>query len=116
MKGTHHSATFATLWLASCIAALLGFTFRLYWFAYFWTDDFNNLYWVQRTSGPEMLAHIINPASHFFRPVGIAFYWSLLRCCDLDPVAYHSTAWLLHTINAGLVYCILQRLVRSGFA
>src|SRR2546430_9454149 len=110
-KVDRHWIEFARLWPGLCVAILLGFTFKLYWFAYFGTDDFNNLYWIQKTSGSQILWHLLNPASTFFRPAGMAFYWLLLRCCDLDPVAFHATAWLLHSINAGLVYLLLRRMI-----
>ena len=62
------------IWFAGCIAIMLGLVFSMYWPAYFSADDFNNLYWAQRTPGVEILSHIINPASQFFRPVGMTLY------------------------------------------
>jgi len=115
MRVNRHWLGFTKLWLAVCVATLMGFTFRLYWFAYFWIDDFGNLYWVQKTGGLEMLGHVVNPASAFFRPVGMAVYWVLFRSFDLDPVAYHATAWILHSINVAFVYRLLLRMVHSNF-
>jgi hypothetical protein len=95
------------------IAALLFFTFRLYRSAYFWLDDFDNLYWVQKLSASELLKAIINPASTYFRPTGMLFYWLELRLFGTNAIAYHVLAWLLHTINTALVYLVLRRIVRS---
>ena len=39
----------------ACVVLLLVFTLRLYTFAYFWLDDFNNLYWVQTQSFSQMV-------------------------------------------------------------
>jgi hypothetical protein len=98
---------------ALCIGVLLIFTFRLYTFAYFWLDDFNNLHWVQSQSFTQMLWYVVNPASDFFRPVGMMFYWIALQLFDRDALAYHYFLWALHTINVGLVYWILQRFTNS---
>src|SRR5580765_8534179 len=74
------------IWIALSIAALLAFGLELYAFASFWTDDFNNLYWMQQTSGTQVLGYLLNPLSSTFRPLGMAVYWTLLNCCDLYPV------------------------------
>jgi hypothetical protein len=100
-----------------CIAVLLLNTFRLYKSgAYFWLDDFNNLYWVQRTSLAQMIGHMVNPVSAYFRPTGMMCYWLLLRFFDLNPTAYHCLAWSLHTANTALVYFVLKRLTESRAA
>ena len=96
-----------------CIAALLISTYRLYTSAFFWIDDFNNLFWVQRQSASAMLWDVINPASKFFRPTGMLFYWVLLHLFGLDERAYHVVAWLLHATNTALVYVILKRITAS---
>ena len=95
------------------IVALLLFTFRLYRSSYFGLDDFNNLYWVQRTSAFEMLKAIINPASHYFRPMGMLFYWLNLRLFGTNATAYHGLAWLLHSANTVLAYLVLKRITQS---
>ena len=101
-----------------CIAVLLINTFRLYKNAYFWLDDFNNLFWVQRATLGQMVGHIVNPVSSYFRPVGMLCYWLLLQFSGLHPAPYHWVAWSLHTANTALVYLILKRLTkaRSGAA
>src|SRR5688572_21601351 len=101
---------------AICLAALVGFAFRLFHFVYFWVDDFNNLFWVQQTSASALLLHVADPGSQFFRPVGMVLYWTLLQCCDLDPAAYHGVAWSLHVVNVLLVYLIVLHFVRSPYA
>ncbi len=60
-------------WL--CIGLLLFFTFRLYGYSYFWLDDFNNLSTIQPRSAIQMLSDLLNPASDFFRPLGMSLYW-----------------------------------------
>ena len=95
------------------IAALLFFTFRLYSSAYFWLDDFNNLFWVQKLSAFELLKAVTNPASTYFRPTGMLFYWLELRLFGTNAIAYHVLAWLLHTVNTVLVYLVLRRIVQS---
>ena len=95
---------------------MLGLVFSLYRSAYFSTDDFNNLYWAQRTPAGDMLWHVLNPASQFFRPVGMSLYWLLWKCCDLNPVPFHVVAWFLHSLNVLLVYYVIQLIVRFRFA
>jgi hypothetical protein len=96
-----------------CIAILLLFTYRLYSSAYFWLDDFDNLYWVQPESASQMFWHIVNPASNFFRPAGMLFYWLMLKLFDLNAPTYHALAWSLHAANTVLVYFILKRITDS---
>ena len=102
----------------ACIAVMLINTFRLYKNAYFWLDDFNNLYWVQRATLGQMMGYIVNPVSSYFRPVGMLCYWLLLQFSGLHPAPYHWVAWSIHTANTALVYLILWRLTkaRSGAA
>jgi hypothetical protein len=95
------------------IAALLFFTFRLYSSAYFWLDDYDNLYWVQKLSAFELFKAITNPASTYFRPTGMLFYWLELRLFGTNEIAYHVLAWFLHSLNTALVYLVLRRIVRS---
>ena len=99
----------------ACVAVLLINTFRLYKNAYFWLDDFNNLYWAQRTTLGQMLSFIVNPVSSYFRPVGMFCYWLLLQFSGLHPAPYHWVAWALHTGNTALVYLILKRLTKARF-
>lgn len=94
---------------ATCIGVLLAWTFHLFSYATFYTDDFNNLYWVQQQSAAQMAWHVLNPASKFFRPVGMMVYWLLLRFADLNALAYHLVAWFLHVGNTALVYVLLKR-------
>ena len=98
---------------AICIAGLLFFTYRIYNDAYLYTDDFNNLYWVQQLSAGEIAWHVLNPASRYFRPVGMAVYWLMLHFFDLNVVVYHWTAWGIHAINTLLVYVVLKRFTES---
>lgn len=46
------------------------------------------------------------------------FYWLLLRFFDLNAIAFHSVAWLIHAANTALVYLIMKHLThsRSGAA
>ena len=96
-----------------CLTALLFLTYRLYTFSYFWIDDFNNLHWVQQPNAAQMLWYILNPASGFFRPTGMAFYWLLWRAFGLNAFAYHVVAWTIHAANTALVYVILKRVAAS---
>jgi len=97
----------------ACVVLLLVFTLRLYTFAYFWNDDFNNLYWVQTQSFSQMVGYVVNPASDFFRPAGMFLYWAALQLFDRNAQAYHRLLWSLHAINVGLVYWILRRFTGS---
>src|SRR5436190_6362961 len=96
-----------------CIALLLIFTFRLYTYAYFWLDDFNNLFWVQQQSFGEALGHLVSPSAQYFRPVGMLVYWIALRAFDRDPLPYHVVMWSLHAVNVALVYAVLKRFTES---
>jgi hypothetical protein len=97
-----------------CVGVLLLNTFRLYkGGAYFWLDDFNNLFWAQRASFAQMLGQIVNPVPVYFRPVGMMCYWLLLRLFGLNSAAYHWLAWSLHIANTALVYFVLKRFTNS---
>jgi hypothetical protein len=95
------------------LIAKVAYTCR---FSFFWLDDFNNLYWVQPESGWSILRHIINPASDFFRPVGMAVYWALWRIAGLNAFPYHAAAWTLHAVNVVLMYLLLKSILGSRFA
>jgi hypothetical protein len=97
-------------------ALLLVDIVYLWHFSYFWLDDFNNLYWVQRQSGWSMLGNVVNPASDFFRPFGMLCYWILFKLFHLNALSYHILAWTLHAANATLLYILLSRIVESRFA
>ena len=101
---------------AACLGILLGLTFRLFSFSYFWLDDFNNLYWVQKLGGTTLLWDIVNPISDRFRPVGWFAYWVLWSLFGLAPTPYHVLAWIIHGLNVFLVYILLQRMARSDYA
>lgn len=98
---------------AICIGVLLFFTCRIYSFAYLYTDDFNNLYWVQQASAGDMAGYVLNPLSKFFRPTGMLFYWLMLHFFDLNVVVYHWMAWGIHGLNTLLVYFVLKRCTQS---
>lgn len=95
------------------VAALLLATFRLYSYSYFWLDDFNALYQVQTQSAAQMMGHLLNPASSFFRPAGMMVYWLMFRLFDLNSNFYHYLAWSIHAANTALVYVLLKRITRS---
>src|SRR5437016_1353219 len=67
---------FASLGLVLVLAC------RAFDFAYFWFDDFDNLYWVQRQSAQLMLSYFLNPFSDYFRPTGMMLYWLALQAFD----------------------------------
>src|SRR5688572_2215613 len=90
------------------IGVLLLLTYHLYGYAYFSTDDFNNLYWAQKQNAYQTLVQFLNPISRAYRPSGMTFYWILLQLFDLNAAPYHWVAWLLHAINTWLVYLILK--------
>jgi hypothetical protein len=56
-----------------------------------------------------MLWYVVNPASDFFRPVGMLFYWIALHVFDRNAFGYHCLLWSLHAVNVALVYWILRR-------
>ena len=95
------------------IAVLLISTFRLYASSNFWLDDLTSLYWVQKASGADILSALVNPASSYFRPAGMLFYWIGLRLFGTNALPYHELAWILHTVNTALVYLVLLRITGS---
>src|SRR4051812_22975242 len=76
-------------------ALLVASVFYVWRFAYFWIDDFNVFFWIQRLdrSFMQMLADVANPVSSEFRPLGMMFYWLLWHGFDLHPLPYHLFAW-----------------------
>ncbi|HEX5000662.1 MAG TPA: hypothetical protein VFY29_20730 [Terriglobia bacterium] len=98
------------------LAAMLVVVFWLWSFAYFWTDDFLNIYWIQSETGRQMLRHVFDPSSTFYRPVGECLYWLLYRAFGINPLPYHVTGWGLHAINTALMFVLLRRLLDSPFA
>jgi hypothetical protein len=98
---------------ALSIAVLLLQTYRMYKFAYFGSDAFNNLCLVQSRSFAQMVGYIVNPVSSYFRPVGMMFYWLYLKLFDLSPAAFRWLMWSLHAANTMLVYFVLKRLTGS---
>src|SRR6185369_10659478 len=56
-------------WLVVIIGSVSGLilasTFYSWRFAYFWLDDFNNLFWVQQQSLARMLWYNVNPFANF---------------------------------------------------
>jgi hypothetical protein len=109
------SARTASGIILSINALLLANIIYVWRFAYFWLDDFNNLYWVQRETGWSMLWHNINPASIFYRPFGMLVYWLSLHIFQLHATLYHALAWGVHITNVILVYFLLSRIVESRF-
>jgi hypothetical protein len=65
------------------------------------------------TTNWEMLAGLLNPASHYFRPTGMLFYWLGWRSFGMNERGFHLMAWVFHAINTGLVYVVLKRINRS---
>ena len=110
------STVLMRVFFAACLGTILYLTFRLFSFSYFWLDDFNNLYWVQKLSGTTLLWDIVNPVSDRFRPVGWFAYWVVWRGFDLAPLPYHVVAWAVHSLNVFLVYILLQRMLQSDYA
>jgi hypothetical protein len=110
------SVRFANIIAAISVATPLLFAFRLWSFAYFWIDDFGNIFWVRSQTSMNMIGYIADPFSTFFRPMGMLFYEVLYHAVELNPLPYHVVAWGLHAINTGLLFLVLRRLLRSPFA
>jgi hypothetical protein len=102
--------------IPAAIAITLIASFRLYSFAYFWLDDFNNLYLTRREGFWNIVVDIINPASLFFRPLGMLTYWILYRFAELNALPYHLLSWTLHGVNTVLAFLFLRHIVRSQYA
>src|SRR5438067_4396264 len=98
---------------ALCVAILLLNTFRLYKFAYFGADAFNNLQAEQTESLGNLIRAIVNPVSLYFRPIGMLYYWLFLRFFDLDAGVYRWLMWSLHTANTALAYFLFKRVIGS---
>lgn len=98
-------------------AFVLASTFYAWRFSYFWLDDFNNLFWIQRLDQSiwQMLWSIVNPFADAFRPFGMLFYWIFWHVFDLNPLPYHLFAWMLHTMNVCLMFILLRRIVGSSY-
>jgi hypothetical protein len=101
--------------IGSISALILVWTFYTWRFAYFWLDDFNNLFWVQQQDFARMLWYNINPLSDFFRPFGMLAYWTLWQLFDLNPLPYHVFAWILHAANVVLLYVLLSKIIGSRY-
>src|SRR5678815_3748670 len=71
-------------------------TFRLYSYAYFWLDDFNNLHWVRLSTFPEALGLIISPSAEAFRPTGMLVYKLAYALFGRDSRPYHWIVWGIH--------------------
>src|SRR5262249_17867090 len=102
--------------IPATIALVLFTGLRLYNFTYFWLDDFNNVYWIRRVSLLDLIGHTVNPASLFFRPLGMLVYWILFRFAGLNAVPYHLLSWTLHAINTMLVFLLLRHATKSQYA
>src|SRR5262245_2804487 len=102
--------------IPAAIAITLIASLKLYSFAYFWFDDFNNLYWTRREGLWNIIVDIINPASLFFRPLGMLVYWILFRFAALNALPYHLLSWTLHAVNTALAFFFLRHIIRSQYA
>ena len=106
--------TFSTRFApALCVGVLLLFTFRLYTFAYFWLDDFNNLHWIQQWSLLDGIGHVFSPSTQYFRPVGMLAYQIAFQVFDRDPRPYHWLMWAIHSLNVAIIYILLKRFTES---
>ena len=103
------------LWVVPLLAIglLLLATFRLYGYAYFWLDDFNNLHWVRLETFPEALGLVLSPSAEHFRPIGMLVYKIAYALFDRNAAAYHRLMWAIHTLNVWLVYAVVRRLTQS---
>ena len=86
----------------------LAFTLKTFRTSYFYYDDFNCLYLTQQQSLTSLLGHVINPLSAFFRPLYLLVYWLHWQLFALQPLPYHLTSWMIHTVNVLLVFLILK--------
>ena len=71
------TALLARYGIPSVISAVLLLTFSLYRFSYFWIDDFNTLFWVQREGFVQKILHIVDMRKESFRPIGMLACWSM---------------------------------------
>ena len=102
--------------IAVTVTIVLLAGLRLYTFTYFWLDDFTNVYWIRRVGFWELIGDILNPASSFFRPLGMLVYWILYRLAALNSLPYHLVSWTLHALNTGLVFLLLRKATKSQYA
>jgi len=102
--------------IPATIAIVLLLGLRLYTFTYFWLDDFTNVYWIRRVGLWELIGHILNPTSAFFRPLGMMMYWILFHLAALNSLPYHLLAWVLHAINTALLFLLLRKATKSQYA
>lgn len=102
--------------IGSTCGLILASVFYSWRFAYFWLDDFNNLFWVQQQSFASMVWYNVDPFANFFRPFGTLIYWIFWHAFGLSPLPYHIFAWALHTLNVLLLYALLSRIVGSQYA
>src|SRR4030095_8266577 len=93
-----------------CIAVLLLATFRLYGYAYFWLDDFNNLHWVRDRTFLEAIGLVLSPSGPDLRLTCVLVYQMSGVLFGLVPTPYHWLMWAFHALNVGLVYILLKRL------
>ena len=101
--------------LTTFVIILLA-TYRLYGFTFFWLDDFNNVYLIRREGFWQMVRHVFDPTSEFFRPLGMWVYWILYRTSGLYPLPYHLVSWTLHAVNVALLFLLLRQATRSHYA
>lgn len=106
----------ANILAVACVVAPLLVAFRLWRFSYFWTDDFGNIFWIQSERFGQIVGHIVNPLSTFYRPTGLLLYEILYRSAGMNPAPYHLVAWTLHAINTALLFLLLSRILQSPFA
>jgi hypothetical protein len=110
------AARLARYGISMTIAIVLLAGLRLYSFTYFWLDDFTNVYWIRRVGFWELIGHILNPTSLFFRPLGMMVYWILYRVAALHSLPYHVLSWTLHAINTTLLFLLLRKATKSQYA
>jgi hypothetical protein len=81
-------------------ALVLAATFYAWRFSYFWLDDFNVFFWIQRLDQSfwRMAWDCLNPFATAFRPVGMFFYWIFWHLFGLSPLPYHLFAWAIHDV------------------
>src|SRR5262249_28248334 len=72
--------------------------------------------WIRRVSLWDLIGHMVNPTSLFFRPLGMLVYWILFRFAGLNSVPYHLLSWTLHAVNTLLVFLLLRHATKSQYA
>jgi tetratricopeptide (TPR) repeat protein len=103
------------LWLASAIAVVtLLFYYRTtgYGFQIEWDDGplvVNNP-WLQTVSWENFVNLTTERVMTMYLPVQMASYFLDRTIWGLEPYGFHLTSVLLHSVNAGLVYLLVQRL------